>query len=314
MASCYDNVPAPTDANGCVVPLNTRELVHKGETLEVYGFDYSVMLKAWFVKLKEYGYTRLGACTMPDSWEKLEEDIESMLRKKLACYYFGHGQSILCRACPANNLEKNCKEVATYDILCRIKSLSGLREGRKDVPKAMVSQPMAGETDELCLWDGDGDERVVLTIWELRDLALRYALYGGQTFEAKRCEDTACGEGREASCDRCASEYRRMRRLHDVTAGHLVKARAELRLWRGSEPSDRCVPDHYAGDGLVTCSRAMESVEKQSSVCSCTPMQRWWWMCAFKYVWRMWSKGDPEADMRKAIDCLRKCMEEVADG
>lgn len=57
---------------------------------------------------------------------------------------------------------------------------------------------------ELCLWDGDGDERVVLTIWELRDLALRYALYGGQTFEAKRCEDTACGEGREASCDRCA--------------------------------------------------------------------------------------------------------------
>lgn len=184
---------------------------------------------------------------------------------------------------------------------------------------------------ELCLWDGDGDERVVLTIWELRDLALRYALYGGQTFEAKRCEDTACGEGREASCDRCASEYRRMRRLHDVTAGHLVKARAELadlrldnerahaelRLWRGSEPSDRCVPDHYAGDGLVTCSRAMESVEKQSSACSRTPMQRWWWMCAFKYVWRMWSKGDPAADAGKAVDCLRRVLgslgEEDAD-
>lgn len=171
---------------------------------------------------------------------------------------------------------------------------------------------------ELCLWDGDGDERVVLTIWELRDLALRYALYGGQTFEAKRCE---------APCEGCAGECHRMRRLHDVTAGHLVKARAELadlrldnerahaelRLWRGSEPSDRCVPDHYAGDGLVTCSRAMESVEKQSSACSRTPLQRWWWMCAFKYVWRMWSKGDPAADAGKAVDCLRRVLGSLSE-
>lgn len=169
---------------------------------------------------------------------------------------------------------------------------------------------------ELCLWDGDGDKRVVLTIWELRDLALRYALCGGQTFEAKRCE---------APCEGCAGEYHRMRRLHDVTAGHLTKARAELadlrldnerahaelRLWRGSEPSDRHVPSHYAGDGLVTCSRAMESASAQRSVVPQSAMQRWWWMCAFKYVWRMWSKGDPASDARKAIDCLRKCMEEV---
>ena len=55
------------DANGCVVPLDTTQLVRKGETLKVYGFDYSAMLKAWFVKLDEYGYTSLGACTMPDS-------------------------------------------------------------------------------------------------------------------------------------------------------------------------------------------------------------------------------------------------------
>lgn len=67
MASWCDNIPAPMDANGCVVPLDTTQLVRKGETLKVYGFDYSAMLKAWFVKLDEYGYTSLGACTMPDS-------------------------------------------------------------------------------------------------------------------------------------------------------------------------------------------------------------------------------------------------------
>ena len=130
MAGWFDNVHAPMDANGCVVPLDTKELVYRGETHEVYGFFYSVRQKGWFVEFGEYEYIRLSACTMPDSWERLEEDIESMLRKKLACYYFGHGQSILCRACPANNLEKNCKDVATCDILRRIKSLAGSGEGQ----------------------------------------------------------------------------------------------------------------------------------------------------------------------------------------
>lgn len=82
MANCYGSIPAPMDANGCVVPLDTKELVRKGETVKVYGFDYSAMLKAWFVKLVEYGYTRLGACTMPDSWERLEEDVRKTPREE----------------------------------------------------------------------------------------------------------------------------------------------------------------------------------------------------------------------------------------
>ena len=35
-------------------------------------------------------------------------------------------------------------------------------------------------------------------------------------------------------------------------------------------------------------------------------MAFYWWACAFKYVWRMWSKEDPEKDALKAIDCLEK--------
>lgn len=130
MANWFDNVPAPLDASGCVVPLDTRELVYKGETWKVYGFAYSTRHRCWGVVCGDDDSISLNAFTLPDSWERLEEDIESMLRKKLACYYFGHGQSILCRACPANNLEKDCKEVATCDILRRIKSLAGSGEGQ----------------------------------------------------------------------------------------------------------------------------------------------------------------------------------------
>lgn len=74
MASWYDNVPALTDANGRMVPLDTKELVHKGETREVYGFFYNIRFRRWFVEFGEYHYVRLDACTLPDSWERLEQD------------------------------------------------------------------------------------------------------------------------------------------------------------------------------------------------------------------------------------------------
>lgn len=66
MANWFDNVPAPTDANGRVVSLDTKELVCEGETLEVYGFDYSTTLKDCSVEFEGRGDVFLGACTMPN--------------------------------------------------------------------------------------------------------------------------------------------------------------------------------------------------------------------------------------------------------
>lgn len=125
-------------------------------------------------------------------------------------------------------------------------------------------------------------------------------------------------------------EVARAKWLHIVTANHLRKARAELhdlrlgnefanaelRLWRGSEHRKCDTPGHYAGDGYVTCSRAMESASVQNKITPRSAMQMWWWMCAFKYVWRMWSKADPVADAEKAVDCLghvAALLEEDAD-
>lgn len=81
MANWFDNVPVPMDANGCVVPLDTKELVYKGETKEVYSFLYSIRLKCWFVEFWERVDICVSSCTMPDSWESLEEDARKAPRE-----------------------------------------------------------------------------------------------------------------------------------------------------------------------------------------------------------------------------------------
>lgn len=135
MAGWYDSVPVPMDANGRVVPLDTKKLVHKGETREVYGFFYNIRLKDWFVKFMKGDGIRLGACTLPDSWESLEEDALKTPRE----YVEERGITAELGGRVAT---------MTSDILRRAKALSGLRGWRNDMLKAMVSQPMAGETDE----------------------------------------------------------------------------------------------------------------------------------------------------------------------
>lgn len=129
----------------------------------------------------------------------------------------------------------------------------------------------------------------------------------------------------------CASEQiARAQWLHIVTARHLRKSRRTIRELRGrvERLQDRChekdllldgyrgqigrdnpfghVPEHYLGDGYVTCDRAIESASSQDCIVERTPLQFWYWATAMKYVWRMWSKEDPERDALKAIDCLEK--------
>lgn len=112
---------------------------------------------------------------------------------------------------------------------------------------------------------------------------------------------------------RTAEHLRRERRRRRDAEYDLTDAEALLVRWLGSETglSIERTPGHYRGDGLVTCRRAMESAASQGKVTEPSPMALFWWLSAFKYVWRCWSKADPEADMRKAIDCLRKAMGEL---
>lgn len=134
----------------------------------------------------------------------------------------------------------------------------------------------------------------------------------------------------DLSSDWASKQIARAQRLHIVTARHLRRARTTIRELRGSVErlQDRCyqkgllldgyrgqagnnnpfgsVPEHYKGDGFVTCDRAIEAAASQACIVDRTPLQLWYWATAMKYVWRMWSKEDPEKDAMKAIDCLEK--------
>lgn len=172
---------------------------------------------------------------------------------------------------------------------------------------------------------GSGKESFVVTreqISELIDNAYELGQEDGFKPRAFECECDALRLN-----DWSGQQVARAKRLHIVTANHLREERrrrrkAELvaknnieavRNFLGCEDwaSIDVTPRHYQGDTWVTCRRALESCQRQPRVTLPTHMAFYWWACAFKYVWRCWSKADPEADMRKAIDCLRKAMGEL---
>lgn len=175
---------------------------------------------------------------------------------------------------------------------------------------------------------GSGRESFVVTreqISELVDKAYERGQKNGFKPRAFECECDALQLN-----DWSGQQVARAKWLHIVTAGHLRKARMTIRELRGSvdrlqglcrEKDDLIyayrgsignvrpsapVPEHYLGDGYVTCDRAIESASAQRCNVNRPPLNYWYWATAFKYVWRMWSKTDPVSDARKAIDCLEK--------
>lgn len=131
-ASWADGVPVPSDKDGNVVPLATRKLYdEKGREVEVCEIALvdSILSGGLVWRVKDSGGPILTLSLLhierPDTWERLEEDIESMSRGGSVCNYFGHGQDISCSACPVKNLEKPCFVKAVRDVFHRSKALAG---------------------------------------------------------------------------------------------------------------------------------------------------------------------------------------------
>lgn len=171
---------------------------------------------------------------------------------------------------------------------------------------------------------GSGKESFIVTreqISELVDKAYERGQENGFKPRAFKCECDALQLN-----DWSGQQVARAKWLHIVTANHLREERRRRRIaerdarqaeelnraFLGCEGGDSIIrtPVHYRGDGYVTCRRAMESCQRQPRVTWPTHMEFYWWACAFKYVWRMWSKADPVADGNKAIDCIRKALED----
>lgn len=178
------------------------------------------------------------------------------------------------------------------------------------------------------LYGGPDNERFVVTRSQLMDLEKRSYMSGANSgFRV----DRFLYERKVTTADDCGAEQvTRAKWLHIVTARHLRKARRTIRELReevgrlqrvcdeknavifgyrgqiGRDNPFAHVPDHYLGDGFVTCDRAIESASSQDCIAERSPLQFWYWATAMKYVWRMWSKEDHEKDALKAIDCLEK--------
>ena len=138
MTDWYDNVTAPTDANGEMVPLDTRELLFDGKRSRVMCYLYGPTTRIWYVEFAGVGERpHLSDCTLPDSWERLEKDAA-----KDPCVYFGYGAKGLCgyfgmddahdcKGCPAyeDSLYCDCNIKMTRDIIRRAKALAGVTDG-----------------------------------------------------------------------------------------------------------------------------------------------------------------------------------------
>lgn len=133
------NIELPKDAEGHEIPLDTKALYNEdGKCFEVNRFTYSVVqmmpgLK-WGVVFMDcrYDYCNSFYLTppeVPDSWEKLEEDLNRASERRFVtsyCRYFNATNR--CVNCPIHN-DDGCSahkdECAFGDILDRIRKLRG---------------------------------------------------------------------------------------------------------------------------------------------------------------------------------------------
>ena len=126
------SVELPKDAKGREIPLNTETLyTDSGPIFRVEKFEY-VRSMGWYI----YGYyedetVHFAAMpsslylTTPDSWEKLEDDLDRCIEESDLCMYYNN-QNPDCNKCTiSGNESRGCTSVALEDIKRRIRKLRG---------------------------------------------------------------------------------------------------------------------------------------------------------------------------------------------
>lgn len=125
----YEGVPAPVDNDGNVVPLTTRRL-YDGDGQEVSVMEYALIyskytgVQVWHVMSSDGSIFMLDCCHLvrPDSWERLEKDIQRTAGNDVCGYYNKAGKP--CGDCAAHRTQDNCLLVAMRDVMRRTKALA----------------------------------------------------------------------------------------------------------------------------------------------------------------------------------------------
>lgn len=124
-------IDLPRDANGRMIPLDTKVLYDEcGNELTVSRYCCSVrqrirerVWEAVMLNALTY-YTSRLYITPPDSWEKLEEDLDNCIETDDSCRYYS--ESGICARCTRpDNDGDGCTTVVFSDIKKRIRNLRG---------------------------------------------------------------------------------------------------------------------------------------------------------------------------------------------
>ena len=133
----YDDVPAPVDRDGNVVPLATRTL-YCGDGREVEAGEIALVdskLSGGLVwRVRTPGGVALVLDLLhlatPDSWERLADDLERYDENKVTCEYFDMTLDGTCDGCRARRCNRlSCIASALDDVARRV---AALREAERD--------------------------------------------------------------------------------------------------------------------------------------------------------------------------------------
>lgn len=123
------NIELPRDAEGREIPLDTKVLYDKsGSPCKVWRYVFlpnctpsgiwSVVLDSALDRLTSKLYLN-----PPDSWEKLEEDLDRCVAENHICMYYSKDGT--CRNCAIRDTSDGCFSKVLKDIVSRIRNLRG---------------------------------------------------------------------------------------------------------------------------------------------------------------------------------------------
>jgi hypothetical protein len=129
------SVELPKDAEGREIPLDTVALYDDdGNVYSVRRFIYTTdfdlsdkWMNSWYIVVDDYKTAKPEQMhlTSPDSWEKLEEDLDRCIEESDLCMYYNN-QNPDCNKCTiSGNESRGCTSVALEDIKKRISKLRG---------------------------------------------------------------------------------------------------------------------------------------------------------------------------------------------
>lgn len=124
------SIELPRDADGLEIQLYTKVLYEKnGTSRKVWHFDFRPNCGdngVWSVVLENKGEKVTSSLYLnpPDTWDKLEEDLDRCSEGRSTCFYYSEDGK--CRNCTIyDNASNDCISQVYEDIKKRIRNLNG---------------------------------------------------------------------------------------------------------------------------------------------------------------------------------------------